>query len=178
MTNRETGLITFRALAIYALIRGLEQTEFIISAWPHEWHEQERLLWHFIIYSQLFAPLLILIIFSVTLWKVAPRLVNTMFNSDQISNQPAITLSDVKTLIFVGIGLYLLVDTIPDLVRTLFSIYASLSSQLDSSTRTQVNILRLKTILKLVVGFWLLFGANRLSNILDKIRVRKMGSRL
>lgn len=171
MTNRETGLLTFRALSIYALIRGLEQTEQIIIAWPRgAWPEQDRLLWQLIIYSQLFAPLLILIIFSLVFWKVAPRLINKMFTSDQITNHPAATLSDVKSLVFAGIGLYLLVDTIPDLVQTLFSIYASLSYQLDSSTRTQVSILRLKTILKIVVGFWLLFGAKGLSNSLSKIR--------
>lgn len=158
MTNRETGLLTFRALSIYALIRGLEQTQQIIRAWPRAWPEQDRLLWQLIIYSQLFAPILILIIFSLALWKIAPRLINKMFTSDQATNRPTATLSDVKSLVFAGIGLYLLVDTIPDLVQTLFSIYASLSSQIDSSTRTQVSILRLRTILKLVVGFWLLFG--------------------
>lgn len=170
MTNRETGLLTFRALSIYALIRGLEQTQQIIRAWPRAWPEQDRLLWQLIIYSQLFAPILIFIIFSLALWKVAPRLINKMFTSDQIAKHPVATLADAKSLVFAGVGLYLLVDTIPDLVQTLFSIYASLSSQLDSSTRTQVSILRLTTILKLVVGCWLLFGAKGLSNILSKIR--------
>jgi hypothetical protein len=170
MTNRETGLLTFRVLSIYALIRGLEQIERVIRAWPRAWPEQDRLLWQIIVYLQLLAPLLVLIIFSLALWKLAPRLTNRMFASDQNTNKPVATLDDVKSLVFAGIGLYLLVDTIPDLVQTLFSIYASLSSQLDSSTRTQVNILRLRTILKLAVGFWLLLGAKGLSNIISKIK--------
>jgi hypothetical protein len=170
MTNRDAGLLTFRALSIFALLRGLEQTERIVRAWPRTWPEQVRLLWQLIIYSQLFAPMMLIIIFSLILWKIAPRLSNRMFTNAQNTNDSAVALKDIEALVFSGIGLYLLVDTIPNLVQTFYATYASSFSQLDVSTQMQVNILRLGTILKLAVGFWLLLGAKGLSNIVSKIR--------
>ena len=168
MTHRDTGLLTFRALSIYALIRAFEQTEWILYRWPDT---QELSVWPLIVYLGIFTPFLLLIIFSMVLWRGAPRLINRMFTEDnQIAEFPSVTVDDMKSVVFLGIGLYILVDTIPSLVQTILSIYASFTSSIDPSSHTQVTILRLTTIFKIGLGLWLVVGTKGLTNILKKIR--------
>ncbi len=56
MTNRDAGLLTFRALAVYAGILAVEQAERVFRFWPDE--TETELLG--IVYAQIFAPPLLL----------------------------------------------------------------------------------------------------------------------
>ena len=168
MTNRETGLLTFRALSIYALIRALEQTQWLFYKWRRMPVGTSPDAW---IYLDLLAPFLLLFLFSLVLWLTSTRLSNRLFfKENQIVEASAISLNDVKSVVLLAMGLYLLVDTISPLVQTVSSIYASLTNAIDPSSRTQVTMLRLTTALKIILGLWLVFGNKGLSSILKKIR--------
>jgi len=171
MTNRDAGLLTVKGLSIYAMITALEETKWILYRREGIPTETGFDAW---IYLDLFAPCLLLIMLSVLLWFGAARLSNRIFiNSNQIPEASAISLTDMKTIVFFAIGLYLLVDTIFPLVQTLSSIYASLTNAIDPSSRRQVTILRITTTLKIAIGFWLVLGNKGLINILKKIRENK-----
>jgi hypothetical protein len=168
MTNRDAGLLTFKALSIYAMIMALEQTEWILYRWDKMPPEAGFDTW---IYLDLFAPFLLLIMLSVVLWLGATRLSNRIFiNSNQITEASTISLNDIKNIIFLSIGLYLLVNTISPLIQTISSVYASLTNAIDPSSRRQVTMLRITTTLKIGMGLWLIFGNKGLTNILKKIR--------
>jgi hypothetical protein len=168
MNIREVGLLTFKALSIYALIRALEQTEWILYRWRRIPVDAGLDLW---IYLDLFAPFLLLVLFSVLLWIGASRLSNKMFLAeDRIIESSSISLNEARSIAFLAIGLYLLVDTISPLVQTLFSVYASLKNVIDPESRTQVTMLRITTVLKIALALWLIFGNKGATNILKKIR--------
>jgi hypothetical protein len=94
MTNRDAGILTIRALAVYSLIQSLEQTAIIIRLWP----ENEEIIWPLFVYGQLFIPLLLLVTCAIVLWNIAPRLSNRIFESDNIIGQQPANLSDIKQL--------------------------------------------------------------------------------
>jgi hypothetical protein len=168
MTNRDAGLLTFRALSIYAVIRALEQTEWVLYRWHRMPPDAGFDAW---IYLDLFAPFLLLLFFSLVLWLNATRLSNRMFIAEkQITETITMSLNDVKSMVFLAIGLYLLVDTISPLVQTISSVYASLTNSIDPSSQTKVTMLRITTTLKIGIGLWLVFGNKGLTNILKKIR--------
>jgi hypothetical protein len=167
MTNRDAGLLTFRAFSIYAMITALEQTEWILYRWDAMPPEVGLDTW---ILLDSFAPFLLLVILSVALWLGSTRVSNRMFKVNQIMEASAISLTDIKAIVFLAIGLYLLVDTISPLVQTISSVYASLTNAIDPSSRRQVTILRITTTLKIGIGLWLVFGNKGLTNILKKIR--------
>ncbi len=167
MTKNNTGLFTFRAFAAYAVIRGLIITAKTIHKWPKMWPEQDRLIWQVIMIFQIFGPFLLLIIFSVILWRVAPRLTNKIFsNEDRFTKSTTKTIT-VISLVLSCIGLYLLIEAISEIVRTIITIYGFLKYP---SVRTDVNIYILTTILELAVGLGLLLRSKELVTALHKQR--------
>ena len=167
MTKNNAGLLTFRVFAAYAVIRGLVITAKTIHKWPRMWPEQDRLLMQAILFSQLFGPLILLLIFSVILWRIAPRLINKIFTDDnQFTESTNKTIATIS-LVLSCIGLYLLVDAIAEIVRTIITIYGFLKYP---SVRQDVNIYILTSILKFAIGFGLLLRGKELVTGLHKQR--------
>ncbi len=167
MTKNNAGLIAFRVFTAYAVIRGLVITAKTIHKWPEMWPEQDKLLWQTIMFFQIFGPLLLLIIFSVILWRVSPRLTNKIFsNEDQFTESITKTIA-IASLVLSCIGLYLLVEALAEIVRTIITIYGFLKYP---SVWNDVNIYILTTILKLAVGLGLLLRSKKLVTVLHRQR--------
>jgi hypothetical protein len=167
MTKNNAGLLTLRAFSVYALIRGLIITTKTVHKWPSMFPDQERLLWQTITFLQIFGPLLLLTIFSVILWIIAPRLTNIIFTGSNQSTETTNKTIAIISLVLSCIGLYFLVDAIAEIVRTIITIYGFLKYP---SVRQDVNIYILTTILKLAIGFGLLLRGKELVIVLHKQR--------
>jgi hypothetical protein len=167
MTKNDAGLLTFRVFAAYALIRGFVITAKTIQKWPRMWPEQDRLLMQTIMFMQIFGPLILLLIFSVILWRIAPRLTNKIFTDDNQFTESANKAITIISLVLSCIGLYLLVDATAEIVRTIITIYGFLKYP---SVRQDVNMYILTTILKLAIGFGLLLRGKELVIVVHKQR--------
>jgi hypothetical protein len=167
MINREAGLVTLRVFAAYAVIRGLVITAKTIHKWPRMWPEQNQLLTQTIIFSQIFGPLILLLIFSVILWRIAPRLTNKIFTENHHFTDSTNKTIAIISLVLSCIGLYLLVDAIAEIVRTIITIYGFLKYP---SVRQDVNIYILTTILKFAIGLGLVLRGKELVTVIHKQR--------
>ncbi len=167
MTNRDAGLLTFRALAVYAGILAVEQAERIFRFWPDE--TETELLG--IVYTQIFAPPLLLSVCALILWFISPILARRMFATSEIIESSTVPLADVKSLVFSAIGLLLLIDTIRDLVKTIFLIFTTIAFDThEKDTLRQRNFLVVVTLLKLGIGSWLFLGTQGLLRVLSRLR--------
>ncbi len=117
MTKNNSGLFAFWIFAVYAVIRGLIITAKTIHKWPSMFPDQERLLWQTITFLQIFGPLIFLLLFSVILWRITPRLTNKIFAFDARFTDPTNKTIAIISLILSCIGLYLLVDALAELSK-------------------------------------------------------------
>jgi hypothetical protein len=173
MNNRDAALLTFRTFSIYAFFRGVEE-----AAWlPYRWNRAQppavasSMKVPTIVYLNLFPPLLLFLIFAIVLWLVAPRLSNSLFTGDSHETERhTLGIGEIQSILFLAVGLFILVNTIPSVIDIVFIFYAALTSSMSPSSHGQASAMVIAAVLKISLGLWLVFGSRGLSNILSKIR--------
>jgi hypothetical protein len=176
MSNRDAATLTFKTFAIYAFFRALEH-----AAWlPYRWYRLQppvsasQVKVPIMAYVILFPPFLLFLAFAIVLWKMAPRLSNSLFSSESRNTEShALSLVDMQRVLFLSIGLFILVDAMPHVIDVILMIYSSShypSSPVGASSYDKGKAFEIATILKVSLGLWLVFGNEGLSNIMKKIR--------
>ena len=170
MTNRDAGLLTFKALAIYAGLRGLELLGKTIRAGIDE---NETEFWMLDLLQTLL-PSLMLFACSFLLWFLASLLSKRVFPVIQAEEGISKPLSEIQSLVFSAIGLIVLAWAIPDLVRSVVITYVSIHYMPGYEPSSKMLMHRAisigTTLVKLSLGFCLFLGSKGLVKALHKLR--------
>lgn len=170
MSSRDAGLLTFKALSIYAGIRGLEQMSKMIRAGIGE---NETEFW-FLSLIQMLLPPLILLACAIWLWFAAPVLSKRIFSPAEAKEGTFATLDEIQSLVFSAIGLLVLAWAIPDLIRSVVITYVSIHDMPEYKPSSEMLMHRAisigTTLAKLVLGFWLFLGYQGFVRALRKLR--------
>ena len=166
MNREHAATLTVRAFSIYAGLRGIEWISSMIWKGIGENESEFKMLMSF----QAYMPSLLLFACALFLWFSAPYLSRHMFTETDIPDHETVTIGAIWPIVISAIGLLVLVGVIPDIIRTIAITYVSLATYSSQELIIERNIMFATTIVKIVVGVWLLLGAQGVVRALHTLR--------
>jgi len=159
MTKREIAILSFKILSIYAFIKVIDNVYYTLgSITSTEDHGANLVL--------IIAPQLLLVLCGILLWYIAPRLATSVFKSSSIENEPNASLSDIQTVAFSVVGIFLLAISIPELV-SIIVVYNTM--WVAGSKEILIKGIIVLSI-KIILGLWLLLGSRGLVKFIRSTR--------
>lgn len=167
------ALILCRALSIYAIIRGIDNLSYnlLIYSYPEQYPHVGLV--------QLVGPTCVLMICGIILWIAAPRISPWVIRDSMTEAESNISLSDgLSQIVFAGVGLFIIVDTIPFLTYRLGHSILLQSSKYDARWVLAENAVLLgSSIIRLLLGGWLVVGSGKVAKMLKRINGSESGMR-
>lgn len=172
MSKEDFAFVGCRLIALYWAVLAIFQLSSFINSWVSWLLNDETYksnmgdlylfgLWHLIFY----------VVVALLLWFGAARFSRYLFpENSAVDEAGAITLSQVQSVLFAAVGLYLLLDSLPELLSFL---YDHLEMK-DLATRVEYSPSKvgrlLEILLRAAFGAALLFGSGVLSGMLTRFR--------
>jgi len=172
MTSRAIALLAFKVLALLAVLvaigPGAKVLPTMVVNWPYDADGGSLLL----LVASLLVPIVLPLVLGGALWFGADSLAQKLFTHSDTAAVPP-SLEALQDLAFSVVGVFILGFAIPDLTKIAYY-YWQLSAP--GGVQIGADIERrgalVETIVQLVIGLWLLFGASGITNLLRKIRGR------
>lgn len=166
MKNRDISVLAFKVLSIYSCLRAVEISQEFI---PYFYDEVEEV--GFWVSLQIIIPPILLIISGVTLWFVAPILSRNI--NDSIESEDTIfnNYDAIQTTAFSVVGIFVLVDVLPMFFRFFIALFM-LSDKPENSSVSPIDIypIFVYTIVKTIIGLWLLLNSKGLVKLVKLVR--------
>ncbi len=163
MTREEISILSLKLLSLYAFITALEYLPDIIY-YVSENSKMDELLTILSFFSILL-PGLLLTLCGLLLWYQAPLLTNAIFKQNKQSYNTGASLFDIQMIAFSIIGLFIIATVFPDFIKIV--LVQLISFPVEGRNEALIpDIVAL--IIKLIMGFWLLFDSRRIVTKLQK----------
>lgn len=171
MTSRTIALLAFKVLALLAVLvaigPGAKVLPTMVVNWPYDSEGGSLLL----LVTSLLAPIVLPLVLGGALWFGADALAQKLFTEPDTATPPS--FEALQDLAFSVVGLFIVAVAIPELTKLAYY-YWQLSApggvQMGSDIERRGALI--ETIVQLVIGLWLLFGASGITNLLRKARGR------
>ncbi len=165
-TRRDIAIILFRFLSIYSFVRA---TEFLSEKFTYFFNPEN---YSFGIFIQIIGPSALLIICGVIIWYLSPMFSAWLLMGPDGDEECGFSLNDFRGVAFSTIGLFIIVNSIPELVNAIGFYYgvvfrSDADKHLIYVTGT-VHLLSL--VIKFVLGLWLLIGAQGVAKFVRALR--------
>lgn len=184
LTKREIATLACKLMAIYAFLQAIEAIALIVDV-LYRLPAVVMVPAEFFYYIGLLLQPIGFVIAGSLLWKkagvvgawmVGHDLQDDQYERDVAPQQP--TIHEIQAIAFATVGLWVLVNAIPDFVAGLSSsLFYSMADSPDSSYElyaTQyVGVWLVDSLLRLGIGVWLLLGASGLVRLI--LRLRNVG---
>jgi len=152
----DLALTIFKALSIYSFILSLE---VIAYRFPIIYNIKDY-EYTILIIIQVIATSSLLILGGLAIWFLSPALVNSIFKHGITNEQQRFSYNDFHIIIFSAIGLYALIDALPEIINTILFYYQIHDlTNVDKGIIADRNSSLIGLILQLILGLWLLFGS-------------------
>ena len=156
MTKREIAILSFKVLSVYAFIRVIDNLPYVLySIFGND--AEKAIISNLLIKT---IPTLLLLLCGVLLWYMAPFLASSVYKSAAFENDPKASLTDVQTVAFTVVGLFLLASALPEIVSFIVIWYTMWTTDVVGRQALIQNIIVL--LLKIGLGLWLLLGSRGL----------------
>jgi len=169
MKKKELAEILIKCLGIYTLLHSLTFFQYIVLYATSIFEERGNNYTFFqVIFNVL--PFLATIIIGFLLIKYGETLSLKIFKDQKDSelNETRINKKELQTIIFSGVGLFILITTIPKLIHSAGNIYLYLNESMEGEAQ---RLLRnswpdfLATFLYLCAGVFVFFQAESITNL-------------
>ncbi len=161
VTKREIATLSFKVLSLYAFIKAIDKLSTLIY---YAYRVSETGIPFFMIYA---LPMLLLALCGVLLWFIAPLLASSISKSTVSEDNSAASLSSIQAVAFSIVGLYMVGDSLPSIVRsTIWRFTEPTSMSKGSPLLGDV----MGSLVQVVIGLWLLFGSRGLVNFIKLMR--------
>lgn len=164
MTKKEIATLSFKVLSLYAFIKAIDKLSSLIN-YMYKYSLSEVGVSNFIIFA---APMLLLFLFGGLLWFIAPLLAFIISRSTVLEDDSAASLLSIQTVAFSVVGLYMLADSLPALVRSTIWHFTSDSHSMGASSPLIGDIIG--SLVQIGLGLWLLLGSRGLVNLIRSMR--------
>jgi len=162
MTKKEIATLSFKVLSLYAFVKAIEQLSTLIY---NAYRVSEIGVAFFIVYA---SPVILLALCGGLLWFIAPLLASSISKSTVPQDNSATSLLSIQDVAFSIVGLYMLADSLPRIVRSTIWHFTSGSVDMGKSSPLFGDIAG--SLLQVVIGVWLLFGSRGLVNFIASMR--------
>jgi hypothetical protein len=112
--TKEIATLSFKLLSLYAFIKAIDNLSTLIY-YCYKYRLGEVDIPALIIYA---APMLLLLLCGGLLWFIAPFLASSISKSTISEDNSAASLLDIQMVAFSVVGLYMLADFLPRVVRS------------------------------------------------------------
>lgn len=164
MTKREIATLSFKILSLYAFIKAIDKLSTLIN-YLYKYSLSEVGVLNFMIFA---SPVLLLLLCGGLLWFLAPWLASSISKSTAPADNAAASLFSIQAVAFSVLGLYLLADSLPALVRSIIWHFTTASRSMGERSPLIGDILGF--LIQIVIGVWLLFGSRGLVNFIRSMR--------
>jgi len=165
MVKRDVAIILFKALSIYLFTMAIE---YFADRFSNIFRYDN--ITNAIIIQAIIPTIILLVGGLIILW-LAPLFASSIFKSAKPNEKWEFTSYGIQVIAFSTIGLYILVNTLPDLVDTIVSHYMSgFLYWADKETITMIHCYLLSYILKILLGVWLLVGSRGIVKFVNAMR--------
>lgn len=169
--KRELAVIIFKALGVYSFIQALAVFAYRFPILYYKNSLEDDIM---IILQVLFLSIM-LAIFAFVIWFMSPRIAESLFNNANINKEDVISSTDMHMIAFSFIGMLVVIDGLPEIVKTIFFHYQVRSLPGIEEGMAMVaerNSYLLATILQCGLGVWLILGSRGITNFIRNLRRR------
>ena len=182
MTKQQYFVLGCRVAAVYVLSQGLAALpQQIATVWSHNW-SSDAYPWMIIIVS-----LAVLVVVARFLWYRSDWIVDKVFGRDAllepegnethpIAAQTGIKLEDIEPIALGLIGVWVLSDAIPLLIYRILDL-SRWTDILGGRTISQRYVTLVFPLLRVILGFALVFWNGSIMSIIDRLRLKAMPMR-
>ena len=163
MTKREIATLSFKVLSIYALIKAIDYLSPLIN-YMSKYRLSEVSILNFTFYA---APMLLFLLCGGLLWFLSPLLASSISKST-IAEDAAASLLSIQAVAFSIVGLYMVANSLPAIVRSTIWHFTSASLYMGKSSPLLGDIMG--SLVQIVLGLWLFFGSRGLVSFINSIR--------
>ncbi len=164
MTKREIATLSFKVLSLYAFIKAIDKLSSLIN-YMYKYRLSEVGILNFMIFA---APVLLLLLCGGILWFIAPLLASSISKSTAAEDNSAASLLSIQMVAFSVVGLYMLADSLPAVVRSIIWHFTTASHSMGERSPLVGDIIG--SLVQIVLGLWLLFGSRGLVNFINSMR--------
>lgn len=164
MTKREIATLSFKVLSLYAFIKVIDKVSSLIN-YMYKYSLSEVGVLNFMIFA---SPLLLMLLCGGLLWFLAPWLASSISKSTAPEDNASASLLSIQAVAFSVVGLYLLADSLPALVRSIIWHFTTASRSMGERTPLIGDILGY--MVQIFLGLWLLFGSRGIVNFIRSMR--------
>jgi hypothetical protein len=168
-TRDGASIALFRALSVYTFIRALELFSQNLT---HFLGPKNHITLSTVI--ETITPVVLLVIGGLLIWHLAPKIAASISKSAGGNDKWGLSLGEIYNIVFCVTGIFLLVDGLPLLVRTVVFIYQiEPLSRVDNLMRAERNSWIAISLLKLGLGFWLLLGSRGIAEFVRRKNAKR-----
>jgi hypothetical protein len=162
MTKKEIATLSFRVLSLYAFIKAIEHLSTVIY---YAYQVGETDVPFFMTYA---VPVLLLALCGVILWFSSPLLASSISKTAASEDNSAASLLSIQTVAFSIVGLYMIADSLPPLIRS--AIWHFTSGSVVLGRNSPLFGVVAGSLIEIAIGLWLLFGSRGLVNFIAAMR--------
>jgi hypothetical protein len=158
MTNRGAAVLGIRLLALYLVIQALLRLPGYMAA-DAEYHTG----------GMLFAAVILPMLVALVLWAGVRRMADLLMparRAESIQQPRPAAPEQIQATVFAAVGLFLTVDSLPDLVTSLWRVLEAASLTLTDALSIQLMAESVRTLL----GVAIFLGAQGLVGLLNRLR--------
>ncbi len=159
MNKKEIAILSFKVLSFYAFIEAIGKLSDVIYHILEGTHD-ENFVMNILLKS---IPLILLSLCSILLWRLAPLLATNIFKTATQEDKTEISSVDIPVIAFSVVGLCLLATALSNVANFIILLLSYLGTPIAEIKSIVIyNIFIL--LLKVILGFWLLFDSRRIVN--------------
>ncbi len=164
MTKRETAVLSFKVMSVYAIIKAIAKVPdilYFISA-------NDLTGLSMLAFVSMALQPLSLVLCGLVLWYIAPLLASFIFKSTVSEDKSDTSPESIQATAFSIAGLFLLGSVLPDLLKSATMHYAIVAYSVQGRSPLTGTIII--SVLQIVLGLWLLLGSRGLVNFIRSMR--------
>jgi hypothetical protein len=160
--DKKIAITIFRALSIYSIVKSIEIVAYrlpIIS-------NINDLHYSLLTIIQVIASSLLLVVGAFIIWYLSPIFADSIFKHKVADDEYKFSSNDIHVIIFSAIGMFIIVEALPGIVRIILFYYQIESlSMVDKALIADRNSSLISLILQFILGLWLLLGSHGIINL-------------
>ncbi len=162
MTKKEIAMLSFKVLSLYAFLKAIDK---LSTAIYYAYRVDEIGVPFVMVYI---APMLLFVLCGGLLWFLSPLLASSISKSTDHEDNSAASLFDIQSVAFSIVGLYMIADSLPHIVRSTIWHFTSDSLSMGKSSPLFGDVAG--SLVEIAIGLWLLFGSRGLVNFITAMR--------
>jgi len=126
----------------------------------------------FRIFIQIIGPFALLLICGLIIWYLSPIIASRILKTSDKDYRFKLSQNNIQDIAFSAIGLFIVVNTTPDIVHTICWVYAIAFHSVGDKSLVYITrgVQLLSLFIKLTLGIWLFIGSRGIGKLVRAMR--------